>query len=143
VADKKKPKYDRGPSPFPWRGLLCLTGWHGYSETTVLVVGTTEHKWRIEALEPTQLVGKKVLEKGKRALVPHRAVRTPREAEPPQQVLDLRQAALPFAAELACPECDYGALRGVGKCDRHATRASSGKHSSLERRKSVKGSEDV
>lgn len=97
MADKKKRKYDRGPSPFPWRGLLCLTGWHGYSETVVLVVGTTEHKWRIEALEPTTLPGRRLLDKGEVTLVPHRSVkRDEGSAAPEQQEIDLRQAALPF-----------------------------------------------
>lgn len=63
---------------FPWRGKLCLTGWHGYSEQPVLVVGETPKRWRIEAIEATQLPGhggRRVLQKGERTLVPRYAVR--------------------------------------------------------------------
>lgn len=139
MASRGKTVYDRGPSPFPWRGLLCITGFQGYLEQPVLVVGTTKASWRIEALDRTRLSGfKHYLEKGERALVPHSSVKRFVEASEPVQVeLDLRQTSLPFksgSTSTACDDCDQAAILNR-KCDRHVTPASSGRHAHLERRK--------
>jgi len=57
------------------RALLRLRGWHGISETPVLIVGETPKRYRIEAIERTKLAGRnRWLEPGERALVPRAAL---------------------------------------------------------------------
>jgi hypothetical protein len=124
--------YDRGPSPFPWRGVLTMVGYQGVVNTPVLVVGTTRVSWRIQALQPTRLA-QRTLAPGERALVPHGAVRGG-AAPSGQGELELRQVELfPAAAAAApCQDCDMRALQGLnGKCDRHVTEASAGPKSRL------------
>ena len=56
-------------------GKLALTGWHGYSEQVVEVVGQTPKRLRIRAITRTRLAGPRWLEPGETALVATRAVR--------------------------------------------------------------------
>lgn len=57
-------------------GVLRLTGYGGYCETRVRIVGYTPRKVRIEAIERTRLGGRlRWLEPGQRTLVPRAAVR--------------------------------------------------------------------
>jgi hypothetical protein len=63
---------------YPWRGLLCFNGMSGYHETSVLVLGETPKRYRIEAIERMRLAGRmRWLNPGERALVPWYAIKRP------------------------------------------------------------------
>jgi hypothetical protein len=58
------------------RGLLCITGYGGYVEYPIEIVGYTPKKVRIRATTLTRLGGRlRWLEPGETTLVPRRAVR--------------------------------------------------------------------
>lgn len=61
-------------------GRLMLTGWHGYSEQEVEVIGQTPKRLRIRAITRTRLAGPRWLAPGQSALVPTHAVRDNCEA---------------------------------------------------------------
>lgn len=57
-------------------GVLRLSGYGGYCEIPIVVVGYTPRKVRIEAIKRTRLAGRlRWLEAGETALVPRTAVR--------------------------------------------------------------------
>ena len=61
------------------KALLCMTGWHGYSEHPVEIIGKTPRRYRIKSDVALKLPGRR-LEPGKTALVPKHAIKTfPRE----------------------------------------------------------------
>jgi len=110
-----------------------LSSRNGYREVRVAVVGTTRKHWRVHLLERATLP-RGVFECGAETLVPHRAVY--REGEErlfnPQLELELKQLTLPTVQRsTVCPDCDRRALEGLGRCSRHVTPSSSGKHGAL------------
>lgn len=58
------------------KGLLCLDGWMGYTETAVIVIGETPKRYRIRAVTNTKLAGRaRWLRPGEVALVPKYAIK--------------------------------------------------------------------
>lgn len=67
-------------SPYPERAAeLGITGWHGFTWSRCVVVGETEKRFRIRALngETLRLAGPRSISGDKTALVPKHAIRFP------------------------------------------------------------------
>ena len=55
---------------------LCFNDWAGFRTVSVLIVGETPKRYRIEAVEDMRLAGRnRALRKGQQALVPRYAAR--------------------------------------------------------------------
>jgi hypothetical protein len=63
----------------PWLGVLVVDTWGGRFRQHVDVTGETLFRYRIRAIQRTQLAGRdRWLEPGQTALVPKRAIERPR-----------------------------------------------------------------
>lgn len=92
-------------------GFLMLSGWGGYREEKIEIVGMTPKRYRIRALKKTKIAGRqRWLEPGETTLAPQDAVRIePRPGcDTCGELEGVRQAIRDETCIYSCRACEQG-----------------------------------